>query len=83
MLQDVLQKIDADIGNLFQRRLLGVLTKEEITFLENLEDRKRHILLKEEELYRLRSKALWLQQEDNNTIFFHNYANYRKSVNTI
>lgn len=38
MLQVDLQKIEVDIGNFFQKRILGVLAKEEISFLENLED---------------------------------------------
>ena len=48
-----------------------------------MEDRKSKIVLKEEELWRLKSRALCLQQGDNNTIFFHKFASFRKNVNTI
>ena len=34
-------------------------------------------------MWRLKSKSIWLAEGDNNTNFFHNYANHRRNVNTI
>jgi hypothetical protein len=54
--------------------------KEELKTLE--QDRRKIFLDREKELW-LESRALWLQQGDENTKFFNNFANKRKSINTI
>ena len=41
------------------------------------------LLYNEEIEWILRSRFIWLDVEDNNTQFFHNFANFRKSLNTI
>jgi hypothetical protein len=41
--------------------MLEILSKEELSLFKTLEDRKRKILLKEEELWRLKSRSLSLQ----------------------
>jgi hypothetical protein len=48
-----------------------------------LESSHNILLEKEEKTWRLKSQALWLQVGDNNTKFFHQYANFRKKLNTI
>ena len=83
MLQVDIQNIENYIGILFQKWLISSLSKEESFVLETLADSKMSILLKEEKLWRLKSRPLWLQQRDNNAKFFHKYANYRKNVNSI
>lgn len=51
--------------------------------LVDLESQRSKILLDWEETRRLKSRAIWLQVGDGNTIFFHKYANGRKANNTI
>ncbi|KAK1257140.1 hypothetical protein QJS04_geneDACA022973 [Acorus gramineus] len=41
------------------------------------------ILGQEEEEWRLRSRAVWLKEGDNNAAFFHKVANHRRRVNKI
>eukprot|EP00253_Pinus_taeda_P028145 PITA_28145 len=55
-------------------------SKEKIVGLEKL---KNQILLAKEEEWRLKSREIWLKAGDENTSFFHNYAKWRKSANTI
>jgi len=55
-------------------------SKEKILLLEKHRDQ---ILLAREEEWRLKSRAIWLKAEDENTRFFHNYAKGRKNSNTI
>lgn len=61
LMQNELQDIEKDIGSLFKNRMLEILSKEELSLFKTLEDRKRKILLKEEELWRLKSRSLSLQ----------------------
>jgi hypothetical protein len=39
--------------------------------------------LEKEKEWRLKSRALWLQVGDENTKFFHRYANCRKNINSV
>jgi hypothetical protein len=55
-----LQKIESGIRFLFKKILAGTLSKEDLSLLEALEERKKIYLLKEEEPWRLKRMALWL-----------------------
>eukprot|EP01018_Ginkgo_biloba_P027293 Gb_33895 [translate_table: standard] len=48
-----------------------------------LEKRKRKLLEEEKSVWRLKIKALWKAKGNDNTQFFHNFANHRKNVNII
>jgi hypothetical protein len=48
-----------------------------------LEDRRIHILSIEEKSWRLKSRVLWLSGGHKNTNFFHKYASFRRSINSI
>lgn len=51
--------------------------------LRELEKEKFKLLQQVESLWRLKSRALWIQEGDKNTKFFHNYANARRANNSI
>ena len=51
--------------------------------LKTLESKKDSLLLKEEKLMRLKSRALWLEVGDKNTKTFHSFSSHRKNINTI
>jgi len=40
-------------------------------------------LEKEEKTCHLKSRAIWIKEGDNNSMSFHQYANFRKNVDTI
>ena len=44
---------------------------------------KEKILRQIEETWRLKSRKVWLEARDNNTIFFHKYSNQRRISNSI
>ncbi|KAH9318515.1 hypothetical protein KI387_020284, partial [Taxus chinensis] len=52
----------------------GFLTEEDKTQLGILEKRRRCLLDERETLWRLKSRALWLECGDENTNFFQSYA---------
>ena len=65
------------------RYLIGQLTGDpcnqvEVSFLRQSELDRNTILLSEEELWHIRSRALWLSSGDNNTKYFHKIANHNR-----
>ena len=64
-------------------RGFGFLTVEDKVSLADLESKKRKILSEREQEARQKCRGLWLLCGDDDTLFFHNFANNRKSVNTI
>jgi hypothetical protein len=63
---------------LFDNNVAGTFPEDELNDLKALEIKRKELLEKEEVRWRLKSKATWILEGDNNTIFFHNFINYRK-----
>ena len=47
------------------------------------EIRREELLTKEEDLWRLKSRAIWIKEGDNNIKNFHRHATHRKKLSTI
>ena len=45
--------------------------------------KREEMLAKDEELLKLKRKAIWINEGDNKTNFFHNFATHRRNLNTI
>lgn len=59
----------------------GPLSSNMLEELKFLESQRTSWINSEEQWWRLKSKALWINTSDNNTKFF--FANYKKYFNTI
>ena len=81
--QKELKDVEKRIEVMFQKNERGVFSIEETTQLKSLESKRDSLLAKEEQIMRLKSRALWLEAGDKNTNFFHRSASHRKKINTI
>ena len=78
-----LHPIETDICNLFFSNMTGSFSTEDrakISFLTSLHG---NILEKNEKNLRVKSRAIWLEPSDKNTIFFHNFTSFSRNLISI
>ncbi|KAK1282851.1 hypothetical protein QJS10_CPB22g00667 [Acorus calamus] len=75
--------ISSEIAALDALDECGLLEEEDRVKRTGLKLSMLKILSMEEEEWRIRSRALWLKEGDNNTRFFHKLANQRRRTNRI
>lgn len=78
-----LLSIEGDIIDVFDHNASGNFSRAELDLLTTLEGRKLQILRHEEEEWRLKGWALWIDCGNLNTIFFHRFTNQRRITNSI
>ena len=66
--------INEPLGSLYNDGDGGFMDEEAQNKIKDLETRRNKILSDREELWQLRSRAIWLATGDENTKLFHNYA---------
>jgi hypothetical protein len=74
-----LAQIDRDIKHLLQPDSGVMRTAQEEYKLKELELCRNKYLKRKEELWRQRSRAIWIKSGDSNTKFFHSFANFRRN----
>ena len=81
--QEDLKWTESQIKELYENNREGFLSLRELEELKELEGRKYALLFQEEAKWRLKSRAFWLVEGDQNTNFFHKHAEMRKNYKTI
>lgn len=81
--EHLLNEIELEIANL-EDNIWGTFPSNELRDrLTELTVKSGNILKGREETWRLQSIAIWLKEGDDNSNFFHKFANGRKVINTI
>ena len=78
-----LKYLEHKIQNIYNSNTTGIFSIEELHSLKVEEQKRNRILADEEKSCRIKSRALWLEDGDKNTKFFHRHASHRKNINTI
>lgn len=76
----VITKELLDIRPHLMRQYLPDVIRSQIQVLELQRKKLLHI---KETTWRLRSRGIWIWERDQNTKFFHRYANYKHRINFI
>ena len=74
-----LKEVEKRITEIYGKNDKGTFSTKEIALLRQLECKKDSLLLKEEKLSCLKSRALWLEEGDINTKYLHRFASQRKT----
>jgi hypothetical protein len=73
-----LRFLENEINTRLQNRLDGSCIPVEESLLKELEQERNKLLNESEELWRQRSRAIWIQSGDHNTKFFHNFHKFQE-----
>jgi hypothetical protein len=65
---------EEDLERLYSTKALGSMSAEVDQNIKELEEKRQRYLLAEEETWRQKSKATWLQKGDRNTKIFHHFV---------
>jgi exonuclease III len=79
----LLHSMNSEINNLIIRSASAQLSSEDSVTLKNLEQSRAHILREEEQRWRLKSRATWLNSGDSNTKYFHRVASHNRDKKLI
>jgi hypothetical protein len=78
-----LQATEEQLEAFYQEADEGLLTDITKNNIKTLEARRKQLLAEQEATWRLKSRAIWLEQGDENTKFFHAFSKGQKASNTI
>jgi hypothetical protein len=74
-----LDKLEEDLHDYYQKKTWGLMSTGVELQIKSLEEERNKHLQAEEELWRQRSKAIWIKSGDHNTNFFHQFASHRRN----
>jgi hypothetical protein len=77
--QQTFNQIENEIVTLIKESLDFPTATEPLNRLKVLENERNTMLMAEEDLWRQKSRAIWIRLGDKNTNFFHGFASFRRN----
>ena len=81
--QSVEKEVEKKLRKIYSLNKAWIFLEEELKEVQKYELKWEELLAKEEDLWRLKSRDIWIKEGDSNTKNFHRHAMHRKNVNTI
>ena len=77
--QKQLKEVESSLKRIYEQNNSDIFSEEELKEVKEKELKREELLAKDEQLLRLKIRAIWIKEGDNNTKLFHNFANKRRN----
>ena len=75
--------MENSLKEIYDQNNTGIFIEEELKEVREKELKREELMAREEELLRLKSRAIWIKEGDKNTKFFHLFSTHKRNMNTI
>ena len=78
--QSVEKEVEKKLRKIYSLNKAWIFLEEELKEVQKYELKREELLAKEDELWRLKNRDIWIKEGDSNTKNFHRHATHRKNI---